>query len=122
MQVVGYKTVWLAPPHVSSSMSPFSEVAHTQSSVTDSSPHHPALDQVGAVLNNTSRVDAFADYTSERIDASDEGNELYKAFRDTVIPEALSATLGPGDVLFFPPGWWHAMRSETMSFSVSMWF
>ena len=120
MQVVGYKTVWLAPPHVSSSMSPFSEAA--QSSVTDSSPHHPALDQVSAVLNNTSRVDAFADYTSERIDASDEGNELYKAFRDTVIPEALSATLGPGDVLFFPPGWWHAMRGESVSFSVTMWF
>ncbi|KAJ7739655.1 hypothetical protein DFH07DRAFT_926926 [Mycena maculata] len=32
------------------------------------------------------------------------------------------AILGPGDVLYLPPGWWHAMRAECRSFSVSMWF
>ncbi|KAJ7063462.1 hypothetical protein C8F01DRAFT_1209770 [Mycena amicta] len=30
--------------------------------------------------------------------------------------------LGPGDVLYIPAGWWHAMRAESRSFSVSMWF
>ena len=30
--------------------------------------------------------------------------------------------LSPGDVLYIPPGWWHYVRSESVSFSVSFWF
>ena len=46
----------------------------------------------------------------------------YPDFWKDVPPRAMSVTLEPGDLLFFPPGWWHAMRSEETSFSVSMWF
>lgn len=60
-------------------------------------------------MGNTSRLDVFSTN-------SDSG------FLDQVVPSSMTATLGPGDMLFFPPGWWHAMRSETTSFSVSMWF
>ncbi|KAJ7349157.1 hypothetical protein DFH08DRAFT_864579 [Mycena albidolilacea] len=38
------------------------------------------------------------------------------------IPGSMLASLGPGDVLYMPAGWWHAMRGESRSFSVSMWF
>ncbi|KAK0210305.1 Clavaminate synthase-like protein [Desarmillaria ectypa] len=63
-------------------------------------------------LSNTSRVDVFATQDSRD----------YPAFWEDVVPGAMSATLQPGDMLFFPPGWWHAMRANETSFSVSMWF
>jgi lysine-specific demethylase 8 len=62
-----------------------------------------------STLQNTSRYDVFADSV---------GPEPIS----TVVPHAMSATLKPGDMLFFPAGWWHAMRSESTSFSVSFWF
>ena len=67
------------------------------------------------MLGNTSRVDVF---TSDESTSRRE----YPHFWEHVVPSALSVTLDAGDVLFFPPGWWHAMRSEATSFSVSMWF
>jgi ribosomal protein L16 Arg81 hydroxylase len=39
-----------------------------------------------------------------------------------LIQAAMSAVLEPGDLLYMPPLWWHAMRSEDISASVSMWF
>ena len=65
------------------------------------------------MLSNTSRLDVFSDREDELED---------EIFRENVAPKAMSTVLGPGDLLFFPPGWWHAMRSESVSFSVSMWF
>jgi lysine-specific demethylase 8 len=67
-------------------------------------------------MSNTSQVDVFAPSAAEQ---RLEGHPL---FWERVAPHAISATLEPGDLLFFPPGWWHAMRSEEKSFSVSMWF
>jgi hypothetical protein len=62
---------------------------------------------------NTSRIDVF-----------DAGSAAcnFPVFHEKVVPEAMSVVLGPGDLLFFPPGWWHGMRSESTCFSVSMWF
>ncbi|KIY66069.1 Clavaminate synthase-like protein [Cylindrobasidium torrendii FP15055 ss-10] len=88
-QVVGRKTVWLAPPTCSQDMS-------------------ASTDQM---LGNTSVVDVFASL-----------DKLDEAFVERVVPQAMHITLEPGDTLFFPPGWWHAMRAEDVSFSVSMWF
>ncbi|KAF9234029.1 hypothetical protein BU15DRAFT_90132 [Melanogaster broomeanus] len=87
VQVVGRKTVWLAPPNVAASMYP-----HDSSPDDTDRSHNPAANNTNPLLSNTSRVDA------------------------------LCVILNPGDLLFFPPGWWHAMRSEDVSFSVSMWF
>lgn len=30
--------------------------------------------------------------------------------------------LGPGDMLYIPPRWWHYVQSTTPSFSVSFWW
>ena len=108
-QVVGRKTVWLAPPETSPSM-----YAYSAASDSDGHPHHPAANNTSPALSNTSRVDVFGRF--EEIDAQ------FPHFREHVVPHAMCATLNPGDLLFFPPGWWHAMRSEETSFSVSMWF
>ncbi|KAG7452789.1 Clavaminate synthase-like protein [Guyanagaster necrorhizus] len=64
-------------------------------------------------ISNTSCVDVFT---------TQDGSRDYPAFWDEVVPKAMSATLQAGDMLFFPPGWWHAMQANETSFSVSMWF
>lgn len=97
--MVGHKTVWLAPPDLKECMYPY-----PMSSPSDSLAVSPSM-------MNTSRVDVFAPLNSE-----------FPDFQDQAIPKALQGRLEPGDLLFIPPGWWHAMRSETTSFSVSVWF
>ena len=32
------------------------------------------------------------------------------------------ALLCPGDMIYIPPGWWHYVRSLSVSFSVSFWW
>jgi hypothetical protein len=76
-----------------------------------SSHTNPAANRVEPTMSNTSRVDVFAP----------DGTQ-FPLFTEHVAPHSLGALLEPGDLLYFPPGWWHAMRSEETSFSVSMWF
>jgi hypothetical protein len=76
--------------------------------------HNPAANREHADMSNTSRLDVFA--------PREDSESTHPAFTRDVVPSAMSATLQPGDILFFPAGWWHAMRSESTSFSVSMWF
>jgi len=68
----------------------------------------PAVSQ--DVSQNTSTLDVFST------------KDIAGDFAEKVVPFAMSVELGPGDLLSFPPGWWHGMRSESTSFSVSMWF
>lgn len=109
-QVVGRKTIWLAPPtsSIANAMYPF-----PSSGVSDTErTRNPAANSLAPSMTNTAQVDVF----------SEQNKDKFPLFWREVVPEALSATLEPGDVLFFPPGWWHAMRSEETSFSVSIWF
>lgn len=108
-QVAGRKTIWLAPSGISSSMYPYAP--------SSASANNPAANTVAPSMSNTSRVDVFVTPDQEETSHRD-----FPAFWKDVVPQAMSATLNPGDLLIFPPGWWHAMRSEDTSFSVSMWF
>ncbi|KAG6854599.1 hypothetical protein C0991_004201 [Blastosporella zonata] len=102
VQVIGKKVVWLAPPKLSASMYPH---------VSSEDFHNPAANLSDPGMSNTSRVDVFTSAKSE-----------FPDFWRDVVPEAAATILEPGDLLYIPPGWWHAMRSEETSFSVSMWF
>lgn len=113
-QVVGRKTVWLAPPDVSDLMYSFD----TSTSDTADKSHNPAANATEPSMCNTSRVDVFPDSA----EAEQASRDAFPRFWKEVPQKAMCVTLAPGDVLFFPPGWWHAMRSEETSFSVSMWF
>lgn len=113
-QVVGRKTVWLAPPDVSDSMYPFD----ISTSDTVDKSRNPAANVTEPSMCNTSRVDVFPDSA----EAEQASRDIFPDFWKEVPQKAMCMTLAPGDVLFFPPGWWHAMRSEETSFSVSMWF
>ena len=75
-------------------------------------PYNPAANNTDPSMSNTSRVDVF----------SDPNEDQYADFWQKAVPQSMCVTLEPGDLLFFPPGWWHAMRSEETSSSVSMWF
>ncbi|KAH9843017.1 Clavaminate synthase-like protein [Rhodofomes roseus] len=108
-QVVGQKTVWLAPPQATPAMYPYPPPSGNASDRT----HNPAANTTNPCMSNTSRVDVFAPRGSQ---------DEMPLFWEEAVPHAMSVTLEPGDLLFFPPGWWHAMRSENTSFSVSMWF
>ncbi|KAF8558526.1 Clavaminate synthase-like protein [Imleria badia] len=109
VQVVGRKTVWLAPPNVAAAMYPY-----PSSPLAPDRSHNPAANATSPLLSNTSQVDVFLE--------TEVSQTAFPLFWDTVPDKASSVTLSPGDLLFFPPGWWHAMRSEDVSFSVSMWF
>ncbi|KAG2048776.1 Clavaminate synthase-like protein [Suillus hirtellus] len=114
VQVVGRKTVWLAPPDVSNLMYPFD----TSTSDTADKSRNPAANVTEPSMCNTSRVDVFPDSA----EAEQASRDAFPDFWEEVPQKAMCVTLAPGDVLFFPPGWWHAMRSEETSFSISMWF
>ncbi|KAF8919288.1 hypothetical protein CPB85DRAFT_1212926 [Mucidula mucida] len=103
VQVVGSKSVWLAPPESSEYMYSYRSPLQPTNEVSEHK--EPSM-------SNTSRVDVF----STTVDTQ------YLDFWENVVHSASFATLEPGDVLFFPPGWWHAMRANDTSFSVSMWF
>ena len=121
-QVVGHKTVWLAPPSASPHMYPYPSSFPTAAcapAASEDAPRNPAANSESQCMSNTSRVDVFS--------PGDVANgaplrDSYPDFWKNVAGAAMSVTLAPGDLLFFPPGWWHAMRSEETSFSVSMWF
>ncbi|KAF9511504.1 hypothetical protein BS47DRAFT_1165400 [Hydnum rufescens UP504] len=144
VQVVGRKTVWLAPPQFDKEMYPYppssysppgsytsgSPTPSSRSSTVSSvgSPTPPSwplssfndgikgrsLNTGNSGLHNTSRVKIFK--------PEEDSKNKFPLFYAHVQPHAMSAVLEPGDLLVFPPGWWHAMRSEETSASVSLWF
>ncbi|KAL0580432.1 hypothetical protein V5O48_001585 [Marasmius crinis-equi] len=105
VQAVGRKTVWVTSPELSKYMYPYT-AQHSE---------NPATNANSTSMDNTSHVDVFCD---------ESGGDRYPEFWKHVVEHkfTMHATLEPGDLLFLPPGWWHAMRAEETSFSVSMWF
>lgn len=56
---------------------------------------------------------------TSRIDAAKPDLECFPLLAKVRFQELL---LQPGDCLYLPPKWWHYVRSETPSFSVSFWW
>ncbi|KAL8678143.1 MAG: hypothetical protein Q9186_005475 [Xanthomendoza sp. 1 TL-2023] len=65
----------------------------------------------GVDMSNTSEVDAEA--APEKLDAD------YPLFRHA---EYVETVLAEGECLYIPVGWWHYVRSLSVSFSVSFWW
>ncbi|VDC07819.1 unnamed protein product [Peniophora sp. CBMAI 1063] len=114
VQAVGRKTVWLAPPTATPFM--YAYPPPSASSEDADASRNPAANTVAPSMSNTTRVDVFADARG------DEEEGEFPDFWKHAVPLAMHVTLGPGDALSLPPGWWHATRSEETSFSVSMWY
>lgn len=65
----------------------------------------------GIDMSNTSNVDAEG--------GDNEIDEQYPLFREAGYVETI---LEEGECLYIPVGWWHYVRSLTVSFSVSFWW
>ncbi|KAL8998556.1 MAG: hypothetical protein Q9169_002396 [Polycauliona sp. 2 TL-2023] len=65
----------------------------------------------GVDMSNTSEVDVEA--------ALDELDTAYPLFRQA---EYVETILAEGECLYIPVGWWHYVRSLSVSFSVSFWW
>jgi lysine-specific demethylase 8 len=78
----------------------------------DSAKLYPrGIDVDGIDMSNTSNVDVEGD---ER-----EWDEKFPLFREAPYVETI---LEEGECLYIPIGWWHYVRSLTVSISVSFWF
>ncbi|KAL7933661.1 WD40 repeat-like protein [Trichoderma chlorosporum] len=76
----------------------------------------------GVDMSNTSELDigvleGWDDEDNE--DGVKEWDSIRKELKDVPYWEAI---LGPGDTLVIPIGWWHYVRSLSISFSVSFWW
>ncbi|ODN93385.1 hypothetical protein L198_05247 [Cryptococcus wingfieldii CBS 7118] len=109
VQVLGSKRVWLAPPWCSDHM-------YCYGAGDDDSTSYGLAEQY---MTNTSRVPLLRDPVE-----FEKESLRFPAFFETVRPQSMEAVLNPGDLLVFPPGWWHAMRTEGEGpvWSVSMWY
>ncbi|PKS08832.1 hypothetical protein jhhlp_003441 [Lomentospora prolificans] len=103
-QVVGRKYVRLYPPSCAAAM-------------------RPRGVEGGVDMGNTSSVDLGAvegwdavDVDDEEACLSEEDVERFKA------AEYWDCVLEPGETLYIPIGWWHYVRSLSVSFSVSFWW
>lgn len=61
------------------------------------------------MLSNTSQIDVEFEHN-------------FQKYPDFPVDGYLDVVLGPGDLLYIPKGWWHYVRSLSVSFSVSFWF
>ncbi|CAK7564637.1 MAG: hypothetical protein SEPTF4163_002533 [Sporothrix epigloea] len=82
--------------------------------------------EVGGVdMGNTSTVDVGVmegwdkyEQDQDRDQVEEDGDEI-AAFRAAPYMDCI---LEPGDTLYIPQGWWHYVRSLSVSFSVSFWW
>jgi len=81
----------------------------------------------GINMDNTSSWDVGVEegWDERHADDGEEGDGDDSAGGSTVefkdIPY-VDCVLGPGDTLYIPVGWWHYVRSLSISFSVSFWW
>ncbi|KAM0197664.1 hypothetical protein ACHAPA_002681 [Fusarium lateritium] len=102
-QVVGTKYIRLYPPRATHAMRP-------------RAPEH------GVDMSNTSGLDVgvLEKWDEKPEDITNE--DLKKMGEELEGVEYWECVLGPGDTLVIPIGWWHYVRSLSVSFSVSFWW
>jgi len=68
-------------------------------------------------MGNTSRIPIF-----NKSNTPPSRTEFPKFYAEA-LPESLEEVLDEGDMLVFPPGWWHALRQEGgAGWGVSFWY
>ncbi|KAM3516277.1 hypothetical protein MY11210_000036 [Beauveria gryllotalpidicola] len=117
-QVVGTKYVRLYPPQADSFLRPMS------------------TNENGVDMSNTSAIDIGAVYLDGMMGGNNDDDMMEKDDEDAQdaqdyiqdIKDSLKnvqyfeCILEPGDALLIPVGWWHYVRSLSVSFSVSFWW
>ncbi|KAK4081552.1 uncharacterized protein Triagg1_2293 [Trichoderma aggressivum f. europaeum] len=75
----------------------------------------------GVDMSNTSELDVgvLEGWDEDGDDGGNDWESIRKQFKDVPYWETV---LNPGDTLVIPIGWWHYVRSLSISFSVSFWW
>lgn len=78
------------------------------------------IEDGGVDMGNTSAVDigVLAGWDGS-IEEQDAAREKFPAFRDA---KFVDCVLEEGECLYIPVGWWHYVRSLSVSFNVSLWW
>lgn len=79
----------------------------------------PRSPEGGVDMSNTSAVDVGV---LEGWDEGPLGEDVEAMKKEMEGVEYWECVLGPGDTLVIPIGWWHYVRSLSVSFSVSFWW
>lgn len=58
-------------------------------------------------------------FSAPQVDLDEPDAEASSSIRDLPV---LDCILEAGQMLFIPPGWWHYVKSLSVSFSVSFWW
>lgn len=104
-QVVGAKYVRLYPP------------------TAPAAAMRPRAPEHGVDMSNTSQLDlGVLEGWDEPPAAADDAAALDDMRRGLQGVEYCECVLQPGETLFIPIGWWHYVRSLSVSFSVSFWW
>ncbi|TQV93160.1 hypothetical protein V2A60_003523 [Cordyceps javanica] len=105
-QVVGTKYVRLYPPQADEYMRPMPKNVN------------------GVDMSNTSAIDlGLIEGWDECDDDFDEAADFIREVQESLEDvEYFECILEPGDTLLIPVGWWHYVRSLSVSFSVSFWW
>ncbi|KAL8270076.1 hypothetical protein Esti_005987 [Eimeria stiedai] len=99
VQVVGTKRVQLYPPTQTKALYPF---------------------QNGLLLNTSSLPKSLVEARWLPAEVYRQQQQAFPLFFEET--HCLDAVLNAGDILFIPRGWWHFVKAETPSVSVSNWF
>ncbi|KAF4463365.1 Mitochondrial division 1 [Fusarium albosuccineum] len=102
-QAVGSKYLRLYPPRATPAMRP-------------RPPEH------GVDMSNTSKLDVGVLEGWDEMPESEEEEDVNKMREQLKGVEYWECILEPGDTLAIPIGWWHYVRSLSVSFSVSFWW
>jgi lysine-specific demethylase 8/division protein 1 len=104
-QVVGTKYVRLYPPAATAKL-------------------RPRTREGGVDMSNTSALDlgVLEGWDDGLLEGEETAEDMAKIAEDLRGVEYWECILKPGDTLVIPIGWWHYVRSLSVSFSVSFWW
>ncbi|CAD6885545.1 unnamed protein product [Tilletia caries] len=124
VQVIGQKQFWLAPPPANGEGGMYQFSPKPVNTEPTSLGNPSSSEAAAAYMDNTSRLDVFtlSHHHNGEHKGGDHFNDPFPLFTRFVEPNAMATTLFPGDLLYIPPKWWHAVKSLSKSISISHFF
>lgn len=82
----------------------------------------PRQEEAGVDMSNTSKIDIGVMEGWDAPEDEGEGHDAVPEWAEVTGLDYKEYILQPGEMLLIPMGWWHYVRSLSVSFSVSFWW